>query len=114
MKSLKTRAVVYGLVILIGLLCAVPNLLPAHVAAKLPTWYTDTTLSLGLDLQGGSHLLLTADNSELVSSEYQTITDELVRRLREAGVKGLRPKASATGVQLISSNAEQLARLPDG
>lgn len=61
MKSLSSRAVIYGLVILFGLLCALPNLLPASTAQKLPTWYTDNTLALGLDLRGGSHLLLEVD-----------------------------------------------------
>ena len=60
MKSLKARALVYGLVILLGLLAALPNLLPAQAVAILPAWYTSTTISLGLDLQGGSHLLLAA------------------------------------------------------
>ena len=50
MKSLKARALVYGLVIVLGLIAALPNLLPTQIAAKLPAWYTSTTISLGLSL----------------------------------------------------------------
>ncbi|EBA00540.1 hypothetical protein [Marinobacter sp. ELB17] len=85
MKSLKARALVYGLVILLGLLAALPNLLPAQAVAKLPAWYTSTTISLGLDLQGGSHLLLAADTAELFDAETRAIAEELGPKLVAAG-----------------------------
>ena len=68
MKSLRARAVVYGLVIVLGLLSALPNVLPRDLSGRLPDWYLDNTVSLGLDLQGGSHLLLQADIEELFTS----------------------------------------------
>ncbi|WP_339803212.1 protein translocase subunit SecD [uncultured Marinobacter sp.] len=71
MKSLSSRAVVYSLLILLGLLSAMPNLLPPSVAENLPDWYTETTLSLGLDLSGGSHLLLEVDTRELIATAAQ-------------------------------------------
>ena len=36
MKSLSTRAVVCGLLILLGLLSALPNVLPDSLAQKMP------------------------------------------------------------------------------
>lgn len=86
MKSLRSRAVVYGLVIVLGLLSALPNLLSRNLSGELPDWYLQNTVSLGLDLQGGSHLLLQADLEDLFSSERQAIADELTRTLREVGI----------------------------
>jgi SecD/SecF fusion protein len=108
MKSMKARALVYGLVILLGLLAALPNLLPAQAVAKLPAWYTSTTISLGLDLQGGSHLLLAADTAELFDAETRTIAEELGPKLVAAGVTGVRPKAESGAVVVMAKKPEQL------
>lgn len=110
MKSLSSRAMVYGLLIVLGLLSALPNLLPTSVANKLPAWYTDSTVSLGLDLQGGSHLLLEADTRELISNEYQAVTEELTTRLREAGIYYNRPLIEADKVQIPLRNSETLGQ----
>jgi len=108
MKSLKARALVYGLVILLGLIAALPNLLPTQIAAKLPAWYTSATISLGLDLQGGSHLLLAADTAELFDAEMRAIAEELRPKLVDAGVTGVRPKAESGAVVVMAKKPEQL------
>lgn len=107
MKSLSVRAVVYGLVIVLGLLSALPNLLPDSAASKLPQWYTSKTLSLGLDLQGGSHLLLEADTDALISKEYQSLADELQNALRQAGIGVALPGVEPDGLQLNLRNPDQ-------
>ena len=48
-------------VCLIGLLFAVPNFLPPKVLSSLPSFIPSKTVNLGLDLRGGSHLLLEVD-----------------------------------------------------
>ncbi|GAB3382623.1 protein translocase subunit SecD [Spongiibacter taiwanensis] len=92
MLSLTSRAVVYGLLILIGLLSALPNLLPPQAASRLPDWYSGNTISLGLDLRGGSHLLLEADTASLIKDEYQNLATQLADRLHEAGIPASRPR----------------------
>lgn len=87
MKSLRARAVVYGLVIVLGLLSALPNVLPHDLSGKLPDWYLNNTVSLGLDLQGGSHLLLQADIEELFASERQAMAEDLSSALRETSIR---------------------------
>ncbi|MBL4871059.1 MAG: protein translocase subunit SecD, partial [Robiginitomaculum sp.] len=42
----------------IGFLFALPNALPKDVREKLPSFMPSQTLNLGLDLQGGAHMLL--------------------------------------------------------
>ena len=52
------------LVILVGILFAVPSMLPANLKAQYPRWLPSATISLGLDLAGGSQLLLEADTAD--------------------------------------------------
>ncbi|MAN52165.1 hypothetical protein [Marinimicrobium sp.] len=88
MKSLQTRAIVYGLVILLGVLSALPNLLPKSISEALPSWYTTNQLALGLDLRGGSHLLLNVDAADLgfealSSAERAAALDDVIERSLE-------------------------------
>ena len=49
--------VVITLVLRAGIIFAVPNAIPSSVRDHMPNWLPKSTVSLGLDLQGGSYLL---------------------------------------------------------
>lgn len=108
MKSLRTRALVYGLVIVLGLLSALPNLLSSPVFDRLPDWYRHNTLALGLDLQGGSHLLLEADLQALFAVEYEGIAGELTGSLRDAGIRYGRLLVTDSGIELPVRPADRV------
>lgn len=59
--------------ILIGFLLALPNAVPEKVRESLPT-SMQRTINLGLDLQGGAHMLLEVDLSSVVA---QSLDNEL-------------------------------------
>ncbi len=46
------------LAVLAGVVFAAPNLLDRQQAESLPDWLPSEQLTLGLDLQGGSYMLL--------------------------------------------------------
>src|SRR3954451_21133984 len=82
-------------VILIGLLLAVPSLigpenrkaLQASIPAWLPAWIVPTNaIVLGLDLQGGSHVLLEVDVQDLLRTQTVQLRDDVRRVLRDARV----------------------------
>ncbi|EGL55166.1 hypothetical protein MAMP_02160 [Methylophaga aminisulfidivorans MP] len=100
MKSLSSRTIVYGLLIVFGLLCSLPNILPYSLSQKLPAWYTDTTISMGLDLQGGSHLLLEADTKELLNKQYDLLQSELTSELQKQGIYYTSPVISESGLYI--------------
>lgn len=108
MNSLSMRAIVYGLLIVLGLMSALPNLLPDRIASALPAWYSEISVALGLDLQGGSHLLLEADSQALVIEQYQSVADELTDRLREASIYYNRPVITADDLQLTLRNRDSV------
>ncbi|MBN7818683.1 protein translocase subunit SecD [Bowmanella yangjiangensis] len=87
MNVFSMRAFGYVLIMLLGLLSAAPNLLPTSVANKLPDWYSHNTLALGLDLQGGSHLLLEADTQALFKQQLDDASDQLLSALREQHIR---------------------------
>lgn len=91
MKNFTSRVVTSSLVILLGLLSALPNVLSDNTLDKLPDWYAANQLTLGLDLHGGSHLLLAVDTSEILPEEsldevMERSLEVVRRRLDETGM----------------------------
>jgi SecD/SecF fusion protein len=73
-----------------ALLLIVPSLLsPDHreaLISHLPKWIPARTLVLGLDLQGGSHVLLEVDSNSVVKTLVDNLRDSVRRTLREEKV----------------------------
>ena len=101
---------------LIALLIVVPSLLGSSTAdslrARLPSWIPVKTITLGLDLQGGSHVLLEVDSASVVHTQVENLRDDVRRILREehigvAGGIGMQ----ARGVQFRLINPAEAARV---
>ena len=71
-----------SLVILIGILFAIPSMLPADLKARYPKWLPYATINLGLDLAGGSQLLLEADQADAAKQRLQAMEDQVATELR--------------------------------
>ena len=71
-----------SLVILIGILFAIPSMLPADLKTRYPTWLPSATINLGLDLAGGSQLLLEADQADAAKQRLQAMEDQVATELR--------------------------------
>ena len=67
---------------LIVCLFAVPNFLPQSFVKTLPVW-AQRQIVLGLDLQGGSHILLEVDSSAVRKEKVDTLRDDVRRVVRE-------------------------------
>eukprot|EP01031_Cornospumella_fuschlensis_P017029 gene17029-20830_t len=66
----KTAAIL--LVCLVGTLVSLPNLLPR---AAFPDWAPVRQIALGLDLRGGSYLLLEVDTSVLLRERLESLVE---------------------------------------
>jgi protein-export membrane protein SecD len=75
-----------------GILFAIPNLLPARSLDALPDWIPHKQINLGLDLQGGAHLLYQMDENELIQDWLKNIRGDMrdVLRKERVGYTGLR------------------------
>lgn len=83
--------------LLIGGVCAffvilaIPSLMTESARTHIPGWLPHRAVSLGLDLQGGSHLLLKVDFVTYKREQLNNMADEIRSILREAkiGYRGL-------------------------
>jgi preprotein translocase subunit SecD len=72
-----------ALVIALGVLLSVPSLLAGTpYASAWPKWLPQYKISLGLDLAGGSHLLLEADQADALKTRLQAMEDSVSTELR--------------------------------
>src|SRR5437764_13043701 len=87
-------------------LFAVPNFFPESVVQRWPAW-AQRHIVLGLDLQGGSYLLLEVDSNAVRKEKVQALLDEVRRVLREAriGYTGLQARGETVEVR-IRDNAD--------
>ncbi len=69
-------------IVLAGFIFAIPNLIPASALKGLPSWVPHKQINLGLDLQGGAHLLYQIDEKELVSDWLGNIRGDVRETLR--------------------------------
>ena len=91
-----------------GLFFCVPNFLPKAQQEKLPEWWRPMTL--GLDLQGGSQLLLQVDLDQVVTDQLNGILDAARSNLREKSIRytGLNVSDGALNVKIVKD--DQIAR----
>ncbi len=54
----KWKVAVVLIVLLVGTVLAIPSMMPRNLSNAMPGWFPKQTVTLGLDLQGGAHLLL--------------------------------------------------------
>src|SRR2546429_6492087 len=66
-------------------LCAVPNFFPEQTVRRWPAW-AQRHIVLGLDLQGGSHILLEVDVNDVRRQKLLALQDDVRRVLREARI----------------------------
>ncbi|HEY0266926.1 MAG TPA: hypothetical protein VGC16_09255, partial [Rhizomicrobium sp.] len=74
------------IVVVAGLLIALPNALPDHVRAKFPAWLPNSEVNLGLDLQGGSYLLLQVDFDQVTRDRAETMIGDIRASFRKAHI----------------------------
>jgi preprotein translocase subunit SecD len=72
-----------SIVVAFGILLSIPSLIAGTpLAANWPKWLPQYRISLGLDLAGGSHLLLEADAGDAQKQRLQAMEDEVATELR--------------------------------
>jgi len=70
-SPLRTAFIV--IVVVLGMLFAVPNFVSKEMLVSWPDWLPKQTMTLGLDLQGGSHLLLQVNRESIVTERIKEL-----------------------------------------
>src|SRR6195952_469111 len=92
------KALAIILTALVVCLCAVPNFFPEATVKAWPKW-AQRHVVLGLDLQGGSQLLLEVDSNPVKKDKLDQVRDDTRRTLRDA-------KIGYTGLAVRTDNVE--------
>jgi len=82
MRTPRWLVVIYTAVLIIGILLALPNLFSKQFMEQKLPWYPDTRVTLGLDLQGGSYLVLEVDQDALKKEQVHNTLENVRAKLR--------------------------------
>lgn len=86
MTGLRWRALIIAVVVAVAVVLLVPT-----VAGKLPAWWSAALpgekIHLGLDLQGGMHMVLDVQAEKAVENAVERAADNLKAEMRRAGLK---------------------------
>jgi SecD/SecF fusion protein len=96
------------LILLMGAIFALPNFIPERVRGALPGWVPSSQINLGLDLQGGSYLLLEVDMPGVVKERLETIRGDIRAALRRARINYTGLDAARESVSLHITDLSQL------
>ena len=101
------KALAIILTALVVCLCAVPNFFPEAQVKTWPAW-AQRRLVLGLDLQGGSYLLLEVDSNYVKKEKLDQVRDDARRVLREAkiGYTGLASRPDSVEVHVKEADLQ--------
>jgi SecD/SecF fusion protein len=78
----------FTLVVLVaGILVALPNAFPASVRAHMPKFLPSQAVNLGLDLQGGSYLMLQVDFDQVTRDRVESLVGDIRAALRKAHIQ---------------------------
>ncbi len=94
----------------LGLAFAAPNLLTRSQSEAMPVWLPHKQVSLGLDLQGGSHLLLEVEVGAVVRERLTELVDSIRVALRGARIPYTGIGATSAGAVVRVTDPEDIDR----
>ncbi len=96
-----------------SILFAVPNLFTQKsLESTYPSWLPSQQINLGLDLQGGSHLLLEVQVEQVISERIESLVDDTRIGLRgkRIGYRGLKSDGKTVVFRLIKLEDIEVAK----
>lgn len=98
MRAPNWKILVYTAIILFGVLAALPNVLSDKQLESFPGFLPKNKVTLGLDLRGGSHMVLEVDAGSLVKDNLDNMAGDARNILREDKVRAKRVAVSGDAV----------------
>jgi len=113
----KWKVITILTIVVLGFLFAAPNLVNEKTAETLPTFLPHKQVNLGLDLQGGSHLLLQVEVNAVVRERLNAMVDAVRISLRQERIRytglGARGNGVSVGIRQSSKLAQAQSLLTD-
>ncbi len=101
------KTVAIWLTVLVSVLFALPNLLSKSQLDAMPSWLPTKQMTMGLDLQGGSHILLQVEKNDLIAERLAATRDDVRRILRDAKIEYTGLSANGKDVKVTIGNADK-------
>ncbi|MFY7719898.1 MAG: protein translocase subunit SecD, partial [Brevundimonas sp.] len=102
------KVILLALSLVFGLLFSYANALTTEQREALPGWLPKPTLNLGLDLQGGSYLLLQVDVEAMREKRISNLNEDARQTLSEAQIAVAGIARDGNGVVVTLSNPAQM------
>src|SRR5437868_11073545 len=102
------RTAIILFVALLGIVFAVPNFFSKDVTATWPSFVPHQGMTLGLDLQGGSYLLLQVNRDSVIQDRLKTLRRDARQTLTDASIGNI-ITTDATGISVELTDATQKA-----
>ncbi len=112
----KWKAALIVLICALGVAYSSPNFWRSATAVDdsgIPGWLPSKTVSLGLDLQGGVHLLLQVDIAAGVRSRAAAFEDTVRQSLRGTGIRRTPPERGGAAVKFRTLDPNDAQRAAD-
>jgi preprotein translocase subunit SecD len=93
---------------LLCVLLSVPSFLPATTFAQLPGWARVVRINLGLDLAGGSELLLEGETQDVARQRLESLEDTIRREMRRGRIQIAEVSTSGGQLSFAVRNPAQL------
>ena len=99
------KVILVTLAVLFGVVFTLPNVLPQKTLDSLPGWVPKQKLNLGLDLQGGSSILMEVDTKAIKAERLTNLVEDVRTSLREQSVAfdGLHQQGDAVAVHIANA-----------
>ncbi len=106
------KTILIWLVVAVSALIALPNALSSDIIASLPSFMPQKRVTLGLDLQGGSHIMLKLERADIVKERLETTVGDVRQKLRDANIRytGLAGVGQAVQVRISDVNQVEAAK----
>ncbi len=111
MQYPKWQIYLYSAIALVGILIALPNVFTTSQLDALPDWLPKKQVTLGLDLRGGSHLVLEIDSKALMKERLQSIADDIGTGVRQAKISSVRAAPVGNAVMVTFRDADKVQQI---
>jgi preprotein translocase subunit SecD len=103
-KISKVKLLFATFISLIGIYFAAPNFFHHSFLSK-------NTISLGLDLQGGSHLLYEVDFDSYLNEQFENLTDTVRKELRNNKIGYIQLRKIGNSIEIIAKDNENISQI---
>lgn len=101
------RQIIFLLITAVWLVLCLPALLGPRLASRfLPAFVARHTLTFGLDLSGGAHLLLEVQKDKFLDDHYGFLLTTLRKKMQNKGVRYRRLKNDGTCLRFVSAEKD--------